>query len=222
MEPQEPQPNLANLIIEALKAKGVNLVRLSEVTGVPEGVLATLLEEKYDKLPPAPYVRGYLLKIAEVLSLDGQKLWAEYLKDRSDIKRPGAADVLPPNRFKTSRVKKTTIAIIAGVVIIFGYIILRLPGFFGTPSFGLAPLPATVTSPNLTVQGKMNPADQLILNGEEIYPDKSGNFQKEIILQPGFNTLTFDVKKLMGQAYVVTKQVLYNAPTSTSATSTIH
>jgi lambda repressor-like predicted transcriptional regulator len=222
MESLEPQPNLANIIIGALKAKGVNLARLSEATGVPEGILATLLEEKYDKLPPAPYVRGYILKIAEVLNLNGQNLWVEYLKNQINIKRPGPADVLPPNRFKTSRVKKMTIAIIAGVVIIFGYIILRLPGFLGTPSFGLAPLPATVTSPNLTIQGKMNPADQLMLNGEEIYPDKSGNFRKDILLQPGFNTLTFDVKKLMGQTYVVTKQVFYNAPTSTNTTSIIH
>jgi hypothetical protein len=180
------------------------------------------LEEKYDQLPPAPYVRGYLLKIAEALNLDGQKLWANYLKNRNDIKRPGPADILPPNRFQASRIKKTTIAIITGAVIVFGYIVLRLPGFLGTPSFKLAPLPATVTSPNLTIQGKMNPADQLILNGEEIYPDKYGNFQKDILLQPGFNTLTFNVKKLMGQTDTVIKQIFYNAPTSTNVTSTTH
>ena len=34
-----------------------------------ERSLALLLEERFDKLPPAPYVHGYLVKIAEALKL---------------------------------------------------------------------------------------------------------------------------------------------------------
>ncbi len=216
MEPQGPQPNLAEIIIEALKAKGLTLARLAEMTDVPESVLATLLEEKYGKLPPAPYIRGYLLRVAEALGLDGSRLWAEYLRDRGEIKRPGARDVLPPNRFRTGKFRRKSWIIGVAIVIVFGYIILRLPGLLGTSSLDLQPFPTTVTSPNLIVQGKINPTDQLSLNGAVIYPDKSGNFQQEITLQPGFNTLTFDVKKLMGQTYTVTRQVFYNAPNSTN------
>ncbi len=220
MEPQEPRQNLANIIIEALKAKGVSLARLAETTGVPESVLGILLEERYDKLPAAPYVRGYLLKIAGALGLDGERIWSEYLRDRGEIKRPGVGDVLPQNRFVAGKINKKILAVIVVVLIIFGYIILRLPGFLGAPSFGLGPLPPTISSPNLSIQGTMNPADQLVLNGEEIYPDKSGRFQTNIVLQPGFNTLNFNVKKLMGQTYTVTKQVFYAAPTGTNPTST--
>ncbi len=220
VEPQEPQHNLANLIIEALRLKGLNLARLSEATGIQESMLAALLDEKYEKLPAAPYIHGYLVKIAEVLGLDGQKLWSEYLKDKSGIKRPGPADVLPQNRFRAGKVNKKVVAIIILIIIVFGYIILRLPGFLGAPSFNLGPLPATVASPNLPVQGTMNPADQLILNGEEIYPDRSGRFQADLVLQPGFNTLKFELKKLVGQTFTETKQVFYNAPTSTNGTST--
>lgn len=216
MEPQATQPNLAEIIVEALKMKGFTLARLAEITDIPESVLATLLEEKYDKLPPAPYVHGYLLRVAEALGLDGGRLWAEYLKDRGEIKRPGARDLLPQNRFRTGRFRRKSWLIGAAIIIVFGYIILRLPGFFGTSSLDLQPLPATVTLPNLTVQGRVNPTDQLSLNGAAIYPDKSGDFKQEVTLQPGFNTLTFDVKKLMGQTYAVTRQVFYNAPSSTN------
>ena len=217
MEPQEPQHNLSDLIIEALKAKGVNLTRLSDLTDISEHILATLVDEKYGDLPAAPYVHGYLLKIAQALNMDGEQLWSEYLKDRSEIRRPGAGDVLPQNRFRSGKFNKKAIAIAAIVVIVFGYIVLRLPGLFGSPSFDLGSIPATVSTPELTIQGKMNPADQLTLNGQSIYPDQSGAFVQKIVLQPGFNTLTFEIKKLVGQAYTVTRQVFYNAPSSTNA-----
>ena len=43
---------LNNLILEALKLKGMNLEKLSQLTGVSEHSLALLLEEQFDKLPP--------------------------------------------------------------------------------------------------------------------------------------------------------------------------
>lgn len=217
MEPQEPQPILSDIIIEAMKAKGLNLIRLSELTDVPENSLSLIIEEKFEKLPPAPYVHGYIIRIAQILNLDGERLWAEYLKGRSELKRPGSNDVLPQNRFHYGKFRKKTLIIAGAVIVVFGYIIIRLPGLLGTPSFSLDNIPATVTAPDLVVQGRMNPADQLLLNGQAIYPDKSGRFTETLTLQPGFNTLVFDIRKLIGQEYTVTKQVYYNAPSSTGS-----
>ena len=42
----------------------------------------------------------------------------------------------------------------------------------------------------------MNPADELTINGEAVYPDKDGNFDKNILLQSGFNNIIFQTKKL--------------------------
>ncbi len=100
--------NLANLILEALKLKGLNLDKLSQLTGVSERSLALILEERFEKLPSAPYIHGYLLKIAEVLNLDGQKLWQEYLKNNAEIRRSGQEDTLPLNRFAIPKLNKKT------------------------------------------------------------------------------------------------------------------
>ena len=56
-EMENEKKKLNNLILEALKLKGMNLEKLSQLTGVSEHSLALLLEEQFDKLPPAPYVR---------------------------------------------------------------------------------------------------------------------------------------------------------------------
>ncbi len=215
--PTEEIKNISGPILEAIKLKGFTLDKLSQLTGVPERALALLLEERFDQLPPAPYVRGYLVKVAEVLNLDGHALWQEYLKNRPELRKSGKEDVLPPNRFAIPKLNKKIVAASVVVLFVLGYLAFRLPGLFGRPDISITNLPADQTivqEAGFTVHGIMNPADELTVNGEAVYPDKSGNFEKNLLLQPGFNNVTFQVKKLLGKTYVITKQIFYSTSTS--------
>lgn len=212
MPETEELKNLTNLILEALKMKGLTIDKLSQMTGVSERSLALILEEKFEKLPPSPYVHGYLVKIAEVLNLDGQKLWQEYLKDNDEIRRSGKEDILPPNRFAIPKTNKKMVIGIGAAVIILGYLAFRLPGLFGQPALTISDLndnPTTVSDPSFTVHGIMNPADELTINGEAVYPKEDGSFEKNLLLQPGFNNVVFQIKKLLGKTNTITKQVFY-------------
>jgi len=214
--------NLTNLILESLKLKGLTIDKLSQLTGVSERSLALILEERFDKLPSVPYVHGYLLKIAEVLNLDGQKLWQEFLKNREEIRQSGEEDTLPPNRFAIPKLNKKIVAASVVAIIVLGYIAIRLPGLFGQPELKLTNLTAdpTVTSDaSFTIHGIMNPSDELTINGEAVYPQKDGSFEKNILLQPGFNNVTFQIKKLLGKAYTITKQVFYQSSKSENKTN---
>lgn len=209
---ENEKKNLINLILEALKLKGMNLEKLSQLTGVSERSLALLLEEQYDKLPPAPYVRGYLVKIAETLNLDGRELWREYLKNNGEIRRSGGEDTLPLNRFAIPKLNKKIVAISGAAVLIIAIIIFRLPAFFGQPELKISNIsenPTIVNEATFAVHGIMNPADELTINGEAVYPQKDGNFEKSVLLQPGFNNLVFQIKKLLGRIYTVEKQIFY-------------
>lgn len=209
---ENEKKNLNNHILEALKLKGMNLEKLSQLTGVSERSLALLLEEQYDKLPPAPYVRGYLVKIAEALNLDGRELWREYLKNNGEIRRSGREDTLPMNRFAIPKLNKKIVAISGAAILIIAIIVFRLPAFFGQPELKISNIsenPTIVNEATFSVHGIMNPADELTINGEVVYPQKDGNFEKSVLLQPGFNNLVFQIKKLLGRTYAVEKQVFY-------------
>ncbi|MEK7651144.1 MAG: helix-turn-helix domain-containing protein [Patescibacteria group bacterium] len=211
-EMENEKKKLNNLILEALKLKGMNLEKLSQLTGVSEHSLALLLEEQFDKLPPAPYVRGYLLKIAEVLNLDGRELWREYLKNNEEIRRSGKEDILPLNRFAIPKLNKKIVAISGAVILFVALVIFRLPAFFGQPELEISNIdenPTIVREATFAVRGIMNPTDELMINGEVIYPQKDGNFEKNILLQPGFNNVVFQIKKLLGRVYMVEKQIFY-------------
>lgn len=214
---QGEEKSLSELIIDTLKLKGMTLEKLSQLTGVSESALEFLVEEHFNSLPPAPYVHGYLMKIAETLNLDGKDLWHRYLKNNEELRRSGHEDVLPQNRFVTKEINKKVVLIITGIVIVGAYFALRLPSLLGKPELTLQNLegsPTVVQTATFVVEGAMNPSDTLTLNGETLFPAKDGRFQKNIILQAGFNTLVFQVKQLLGNSYTVTKQVYYETATS--------
>ncbi len=207
--------NLSSVILDSLRVKGLSIERLSQLSGVSERFLNLLIEGKYEKLPSRPYAHGYLVKISEVLNIDGEKLWQEFLKNEESIKRSGKNDQLPQNRFAVSKFNKKTIIVFAVILLMIVYALVKVPSFLSKPQLILQNLKENeiiVQNPSYAIRGKINPSDKLTLNNEQIYPNKEGGFEKSIELQPGFNTLTFKIKRFLGNEYVTTKQIFYQAP----------
>jgi len=219
---EERRNNLSSLILETLRAKNLSVEKLSQMTGVPERFLNLLIEERFEKLPAAPYVRGYLLKIAQALNLEGNRLWGEYLKDNALIRRSGKKDELPPNRFALSviTVNKKIIAFV-GVLLILGiFVAIRLPSILGVPELIVDVEDDVVTSSSvITLSGTIELKDQLTINGELIYPDSNGAFTKTVTLEPGFNTFVFNAKRFLGKERTAVKQIFYQTSTSSDNSS---
>jgi cytoskeletal protein RodZ len=208
----ENEKNLSQIILEAARIKGYSIEKLSQLTGVSERFLNFLVEEKFHLLPPAPYVHGYLMKIAAVLDLDGKKIWSDYLKDNSHIRRSGEKDYLPQNRFSTEVSRKKLIWIVLALVVFGGYVVFRILSFYNEPTLTLNIKDNFISKvPQLTIEGKTDNLNQLTINGEPVYLNDNGAFQKQVELQPGFNTFTFKIKRLLGKEHTIIKRVFYQA-----------
>lgn len=213
------EKSLKDLINEQLEIKGLTLEKISVSTNIPLRYLKALSEGDIKKLPAAPYVRGYLIKISRLLDLDDQELWKLY-KSESEVKIAGPADRLPSNRFaiKTKLEKKYVIAVII-IVIVIGYLIWQAPRLFGKPEIEIYYPPdklITLEIEELPISGKIDPRDKLLIDGEEIIVDGNGNFSKNYKLQTGLNVIEFKVKRFLGKETIVTRQINYQLPTETS------
>ncbi len=222
--------SFSSVIIEALKMKGMSVEKLSQLSGVPENVISLILDEKFGKLPAAPYVHGYIMKIGEVLGVDGEEVWTEYLKNKNDLKRSGEKDVLPPNRFEIPKVNKKMAGVIIVAVLIVLYLGFRLPSIMGSPALTFKDLSNGITvtkDQNFTIKGSVSPGDELTVNGESVLPDKDGGFEKTVVLNPGFNTFNFTATRVLGKTFSTTKQIYYQTesglpltePTTTTSTA---
>lgn len=214
---EENEKSLSETLFSAMKAKNISIEKLAQITGISDRFLELLLEERFDKLPSSPYLHGYIIKISETLGLEGEKIWQNFFKHTNYVKRSGAKDTLPGNRFASSfRINKSVIIaiIIGGIVLV--YALIQVLSFFKNPELSLDGIKddMIVTTSTLQLRGSIDPKDSVVLNGEQLYPDDRGSFEKEIQLAPGFNTLKFDIKKFLGKEYTIEKRIFFEAPLS--------
>ncbi len=210
---EQEKRNLSEIIFETIKIKGLTVEKLAQLTNVSERFLVSLIDGKIEKLPARPYIHGYLIKIAEVLGLDGEKLWREFLKDNEAVRKSGKNDQLPKNRFAIPKIfNKKNILILLIIIGFLIYLTINVSSLFKKPSFDFTNLKesTTVTSERIfKITGETDQKNQLFLNNERINLDKNGKFEKALELQPGFNTLNFRIKKFLGKEYTITKQIFY-------------
>jgi hypothetical protein len=198
---------------------------LVKKTGIPEQYLDAIVNDIRTRLPALPYIRSYLVKMAELLGLPPTLLLDRYRKEFSE-KTSGGADTLPGNRFALPSGRQRFF-IGAGVVaaIIVVYIISR-SGFFGAPHLAIdMPPPDKETfivsgSSTIMLAGRVDPGDKLFINGQEVATGEDGIFSKEYQLLPELNIIEFTTKRFLGRELTVRRQVYYEEPTSTPALRT--
>ncbi len=139
------QGSISSLIVEGMRNKGLNVEKLSQVTGISERFISFLVEEQFEHLPPMPYVRGYIMKIAAILQIDENHLWEEFKRVYPSMRRSGRKDLIPPNRFAPARFNATLIISILCVLLIALYILFRFFFFSGKPSLELFQIQDTMT-----------------------------------------------------------------------------
>lgn len=213
----EPQKDFKALLSEAMELKNMNWAKLSQLTGIPDRYLTAFQTLNIRQLPAAPYVRGYLHKIALVLHLNAEELWQLYKKELAP-KTSGALDKLPSNRFAIQSLNKNWV--IAAVIIVLAllYLLVNAGNIFGAPTLEIISPEASIisiTEPIVSLTGKFNSKDKLTINGEETLSNESGEFQTTFGLQPGLNTIEFKVKRFLGKETMVLRQVLYEPAETT-------
>mgnify|MGYP000123683166 CR=1 FL=1 len=196
---------------DAISFKGMDIERLAEITGVPKNYLAAFVSGDFKKLPPPPYVRGYLMKVSAALGIDADYLWNIYKKEITlGIKR---SDKLPINRFAPQRKnrKKTIMLIVLFFVII--YLVFRIDDIVGIPKIEIirpAESGEITNEQSVKLSGNLNNFfDKLTINNEEVPVEKNGNFEKEYQLQPGANKIEFKVKRFLGKEIKVEREIIF-------------
>lgn len=202
---------IKEVMANALESRGLSVEKVLEATEVPKHYFQAILKGDQEKLPAAPYVRGYINKLETVLGVEANSLWNLY-KEESDLKTSGAKDKLPENRFTIKSDKRKWLWIPPVVIIAGIYLILNSHRLLGLPKLDvLSPLAATVIvkNSNFLIEGEINPEDKLLINNEEVFVDKTGKFEENYKLQAGLNTFELMAKKFLGKEKRVVKQIIY-------------
>lgn len=207
---------------DRVKQKGLTIKKLADTTGISPRHLQDIARGDFAALPSAPYVRGYLIKLGEVLDFDGDDWW-QRIKSERRIKNSGATDSLPENRFlKNPPTKLIAVCVVLAIIVI--YFVVQSSKIFGRPSLTITNPggnPSTAMENPITVAGTAKNTDMLSIDGENVSVAPDGTWQKDVLLSDGPNEITITAKKFLGGTANVTEEIIYQAPVATTtATST--
>ncbi len=206
--------SLKELLREHIELKGLSPKKIADMTGIPDRYIEMLLEGDTSKLPPSPYVHGYIAKLSGLLNFDKDTMWRLYQKE-SSLTKSGREDRLPNNRFAVRGISRGWAlgGFVAAACLLFaGY---NAYGIIAAPELTIT-VPAsdnsTVAQETILLQGRTDPSYVVTVNGSEAYVGKDGLFQKEIRLQEGINTVEFTVRKFLGKEARVVRHIVYAVP----------
>ncbi|MBI4085400.1 MAG: helix-turn-helix domain-containing protein [Candidatus Liptonbacteria bacterium] len=198
---------------ERMRERGFNIRRLSELTGVSLQHLEAIFSGNYDRLPPAPYLKGYISRLGDVLDFDSDEAW-EHIKKFANPKSSGKADELPKNRFSQKPIGGYLVAGAVALVLLI-YLGFRFYTISGTPVI-------TVTYPTedmtvvygnyINITGKVSNSDELRIGNEQIEVQPNGEWQKTVMLSPEMNNIEITAKKFLGKETKVALRVFYQQP----------
>jgi len=209
---------LGEKLSRARKRKGVDLIEAELQTKIRAKYLEALENEDFDLLPNDIYVKGFLTTYSKYLGLEPEKIHGLYQQQRSTSK------VSNDETFAAGKItKEKAIIITPKIVVLFlgvifcisavVYIILQVMSFASVPKLEVfSPAKDIVVEEEVVkVSGKTDSGVVLRVNKEPITVNPSGDFEREVTLQKGLNTIvvtaTNKANKEASRVFIVERKV---------------
>lgn len=194
-----------------MSERGISPEKLAYLTEVPKKFIFLIQEGDVSRLPPRPYVMGYLKKISAVLGADESSIIGEY---ENFFLRKYDGDKLPSNRFERDGGLWKFIIISIIIWALAGFLGYRFNDIAGVPGFKVN-LPSSASSPALEISGVLPQGNSLSINGQTISTNADGSFSVMVSLSPGNNLFVFTIKRFLGGESTVTASTYYEPPSIT-------
>jgi hypothetical protein len=200
---------------QKLKERGFTLKHLSDTTGIAIKHLENFGNGRFERLPSAPYVHGYFVKLGDILGFNPDEWW-DRVKGEDTVHRSGSADRMPDNRFSRLRGRALVWGVVA-LALVGLYVALRFTTIIGEPGIVIAApetqavnFSSNVRQSTLILEGMVSNGDTLTVNGANVPLGPDGAYTAVVQLQPGPNTIELRAKKFLGREEVLIRQVYYD------------
>lgn len=219
-------PTLGEYLRDARKSRLLSIKAIAEKINVSRVYLSRLEHGHFDKLPGDVYVKGFIKSYASYMKLNVPFALKLYQREKdiykNVVKEHNARHHVPRIRNPLFLLTPRMFTIGGICLVVFAslfYLWRQFAGLAAPPSlkvFEPADNIVTKTS-SLTVNGKTDPEASVLINGQVIFVDTSGNFNESVSLQGGMNTISVVARNKLGKEASVTKEVMVNAPSDLSA-----
>lgn len=192
----------------------LTLYTVAKKIKVKEEYLHHLENGQYNKLPSPLYIKNYLKKYSEFLQLHWPTIEQMYQREmiiyQEKKVKSGTGKFNQPALLLPKIL--IVLVIILALTVFASYVIYEIGNFIQPPDLQIYNLPdqITVQEQTIDIAGKTEADTQVYINGQIIITDVNGNFQENITLRSGLNTIKIVAKKKHSKERVIYKQILVN------------
>ena len=212
-----PDVKVGLLLVEARRRRNLSLEDVSSELKISVQHLAALEEGRLDAFPAEVYARGAFIKYTAFLGIENRANQRAFQRLLTGARQYVPLRVHTPKFWITAWF--TPAWILAGCVAIValavgGYVLLQVSAFVALPALQLSqPIEGVISTTEVTVSGRADPAAVVQLNGDQLVLDVAGNFSAQIGLQKGINVLQLTATNAAGRTRTVQKDILVSTNT---------
>lgn len=192
----------------------VSLKYLAEKTKIKQEYLKYLEENQFEKLPSAPFIKGYIKTYARIFGFEYKPLISIL---RRDYKESAKGKLVPREFIKPVLRNKVTWNPMTASVIVASSVFATLVMFviykwyqFNKPPYLeiYAPEDEMEVSSQVVIEGKTDPEALLLINSQPTTIQIDGTFKTELLVpREGLNTITVEATDKRGKTNLVQKSV---------------
>ena len=192
----------------------ITLEIASKSLAINYNYLAALETGDDTALPGGVYAKTFLREYSAFLDLNPAEIAEQYRAER------GETTNVRDDVFSKKKINRSALAIfpkilknvllIAVIIVFLSYLGYYLLNIFSLPNVQIfQPADNLVTQNNsIEVIGRADPKTQVTINSQQILKDEAGNFQEQVDLKKGINTIVISAQNKYSGKRIITKQVL--------------
>ncbi len=222
MKSEPTETSVGQVLKKRRQALHLGLTQVELATKIRGKFLIKLESGDYDGLGHDIYTKGFVRTYADYLGLDGRSLAKQYLAERGTL--PVSAVKLerpkPKRMVVTPRIAFGLIGVLV-VGLVVAYLGWQVQALAAPPKLVVAqPAGDQVVEGNLVnISGQADAGSDVAVNDSPVLTDANGNFNDQLALQNGLNTITVTAKNKLGRTSTVTRNILAHNPMAASTSA---
>ena len=191
------------MLREARERKAISLDTASEATKIKKEFLNSIEKGSFEVLPSESYALGFVKNYARYLGVYTSQIVPLFRREYESKQKVHIVPEFRKNQHKFNRnffsAKGLLIAIV--VVVVSAYIFFQYSSLIFPPPLAIeSPKNGQVLKSNtIQVKGKTDPYATVTVNGEEVYVNLQGKFQKSLYMFTGENKISVISKNRFGK-----------------------
>lgn len=209
----DPPKRVCLRLKERREARGLTLAQVATRTRISQKYLEALEQCRFDAIPfGTVYQKNFIKRYAAAIGMPAEEFLQQFLEEEADVPKPQPASSEKQKKIWSSNMpmlirNAVVVSVLVGAI---AYLGAQVKQSIEPPTLTLyTPTDGFVTyAPEILVHGATEKEAQVSINNETIVLRDDGQFEEQIYLSLGVNTIQVSAKKKHGKTTIETRHVI--------------